>query len=119
MEQFVIYPVITLQLTLTNIALYLSLSALLTITMGTLLDNGPIVTNVWGIIRESMFRTILNMLETFAGPKAVIYLPLFYSLFFLILFCNLLGLVPYSSTATVEIVLTLSLSFTLLIGFAT
>jgi ATP synthase subunit 6 len=65
-----------------------------------------------------MFRTILSMLETFAGKKAVIFLPLFYSLFFLILFCNLLGLIPYSSTATVEIVLTLSLSFTLLMGFA-
>ena len=82
MEQFVIYPILTLQLTLTNIAFYLLLSSVLTVTLGTLLDSGSIVTNVWGILRESMFRTILNMLETFAGPKAVIYLPLFYSLFF-------------------------------------
>jgi F-type H+-transporting ATPase subunit a len=118
MEQYVIYPVLSLQLTFTNVAFYLLLSSVLTIVLGTFLDNGPVVTNVWGIVRESMYRTILNMVESLAGKGAVIYLPLFYSLFFLILFCNLLGLIPYSSTATVEIVLTLSLSFTLLIGFA-
>jgi F-type H+-transporting ATPase subunit a len=58
------------------------------------------------------------MIESFVSPKASIYLPLFYSLAHLILFSNFLGLLPYSSTPTVEIVLTLSLSFTFIIGFA-
>lgn len=58
------------------------------------------------------------MLESFVGPRYSIYLPLFYSLFHIILFSNLIGLIPYSSTPTVEIVLTLALSFTLLMGIA-
>lgn len=58
------------------------------------------------------------MLESFVAPKAAIYLPLFYSISQIILFSNFLGLIPYSSTPTVEIVMTLSFSFTLIIGFA-
>jgi F-type H+-transporting ATPase subunit a len=117
MEQFIIFPVFSLQLTISNIVFYLLLSGLITLVLGSL-NKGTILTNNWGIVSESLFRTVLNMLETFVGPKASIYLPLFYSLSQIILFSNLLGLVPYSSTPTVEIVMTLSLAFTLLIGFA-
>lgn len=56
------------------------------------------------------------MVDNFIGRSKIIYLPLIYTLFHVILFSNLVGLVPYSSTPTVEIVMTLSLSFTLLIG---
>lgn len=45
-----------------------------------------------------------------------IYLPLFYTIFHIVLFSNFLGLVPYSTTPTVELVMTLSIAFTLLIG---
>ena len=41
---------------------------------------------------------------------------LIYTVFHLILWSNLLGLIPYSSTPTVEIIMTLSLALTLLIG---
>jgi len=61
-------------------------------------------------------RTILLMIENFVGRSASIYLPLFYSIFHIVLFSNFLGLVPYSSTPTVEIVKTLSIAFTLLKG---
>ena len=56
------------------------------------------------------------MIENFVGPKFSIYLPLFFTIFHVILFSNLLGLIPYSSTPTVEIILTLSIAFTQLIG---
>ena len=56
------------------------------------------------------------MIENFVGRKYSIYLPLFYSLFHIILFSNFLGLLPYSTTSTVELVMTLSIAFTLLIG---
>lgn len=44
------------------------------------------------------------------------YLPLFYTIFHIVLFSNLLGLIPYSTTPTVELVMTLSIAFMLLIG---
>lgn len=112
MEQYIIFPVFSLQLTITNIIFYLLIAGLITVIMGNM-NSGHILSNNWGILSESLYRTILNMLENFVGPKYSIYLPLFYSLFHVILFSNLLGLVPYSSTPTVEIVMTLSLAFTL------
>ena len=59
---------------------------------------------------------MLSMVLGYIGPKMVMYLPLIYTIFHLILFSNLIGMVPYSTTPTVEIVLTLTLSFTILIG---
>ena len=56
------------------------------------------------------------MIETYIGIKYTMYLPLIYTVFHLILFSNLIGMVPYSSTPTVEIIMTLSLAFTLLVA---
>lgn len=117
MEQFLIFPVFNLQFTISNIVFYLILASTLSIVLSNI-NKSHILTNNWGIISESLFRTVLNMLESFVGPKASIYLPLFYSVSQIILFSNFLGLVPYSSTPTVEIVMTLAFSFTFLIGFA-
>jgi F0F1-type ATP synthase membrane subunit a len=75
-----------------------------------------IISNNWTLLSESFFRTILLMIETFSGLKYTIYLPLFYTIFHLILFSNLLGLIPYSTTPTVELIITLSIAFTLLVG---
>ena len=56
------------------------------------------------------------MVENYIGIKYTMYLPLIYTVFHLILFSNLIGMVPYSSTPTVEIVMTLALAFTLLVA---
>ncbi len=56
------------------------------------------------------------MVENYIGIKYTMYLPLIYTVFYLILFSNLIGMVPYSSTPTVEIIMTLSLAFTLLVA---
>lgn len=56
------------------------------------------------------------MVENYIGPKYTIYLPFIYTLFHLVLFSNLIGLVPYSTTPTVEIIMVLSLALTLLGG---
>jgi F-type H+-transporting ATPase subunit a len=45
-----------------------------------------------------------------------IYLPFIYSLFIFILVGNLVGNVPYSYTITTSIILTIGLSFTILVG---
>jgi len=46
------------------------------------------------------------MVTNYINPKLVIYFPLIYTLFTVILFSNLIGMIPYSTTPTVEIVLT-------------
>lgn len=130
MEQYILFPVVSFNLTITNVIFYLLVATAVTLLLsglatGTLnKDQGRIVATNYQLVSESLFRTILNMLENFVGPKYAIFLPLFYSLFHIILFSNLFGLLPYSSTPTVEIIMTLSLAFTvamglLLLGFLT
>ncbi len=71
--------------------------------------------------------TVVNLVESFVlfirdeivipnmGEDGRKYLPYFLSIFFFILFCNLLGMVPYGSTATGNIAVTATLA---LITFA-
>ena len=114
-EQYIIFPVFNINLVVNNVIFYLLVAAFLVIILGNLGDN-KILTNNWGIFSESLFRTLLLKIENFIGPKYTMYLPLFYTIFHLILFSNLIGLIPYTSTPTVELIMTLSIAFTLLIG---
>lgn len=78
--------------------------------------KGEIVATWWGVLHESLYRTLLLMVENYVGRNYAVYFPLLYTVFHVILFSNLLGTMPYSTTPTVEIVMTLSMSFTLLLG---
>jgi F-type H+-transporting ATPase subunit a len=123
MEQYLLFPVFQLPaLVVSNLVWGLLIASTIMVTL--MAPTSKILSNNWGILSESLFRTILGMLETFVNRNAAIYLPLFFSVFHLILFSNLLGLVPYSSTPTVEIALTMLIAITLLggillIGFLT
>jgi F-type H+-transporting ATPase subunit a len=82
-EQYIIYPVINVNLVINNIIFYLLLAGLLTILLGNTLNIGNrVISNNWGILSESLYRTILLKIENFLGPKNSIYLPLFYTIFY-------------------------------------
>lgn len=117
MEQFSNFPLLSLGLTITNSSLFLLLAALLLSSLLYLvLHRTPLIHNNWQILVESLYHTTLNMVVSFIGKNHSVYFPLIFSTFFLILFSNFIGLIPYCSTPTVEIVLTLALAFTLLFG---
>ncbi|KAJ8322476.1 ATP synthase F0 subunit 6 [Batrachochytrium dendrobatidis] len=117
MEQYIIIPLLNFNITLlNNISFYLIISIIL-ISLLQFIGNRKLIPNYMDILNESFYRTILNMIESFLGLKGTQFLPLLYTIFYLILFSNCIGLIPYSSTTTVEIILTLSLAFLLLIGF--
>ncbi|ORY21214.1 ATP synthase F0 subunit 6 [Rhizoclosmatium globosum] len=115
MEQFEIYPILSFNFTINNVVLYFIFAAVISMTLATA-HKGEIVATWWGILNESLYRTILSLVENNIGRNYSVYFPLLYTIFHLILFSNLLGMIPYSTTPTVEIVMTLSLSFTLLFG---
>jgi ATP synthase subunit 6 len=56
------------------------------------------------------------MLVNNVGTAKAYFFPLIYTIFHLIFISNYIGLIPYSATASTEIIITLSLAFTLLIG---
>lgn len=75
-----------------------------------------IIPSNYQILDESIFRTILLILLNNLHLHQLFFFPLLYSLFLVLFLSNLLGLIPYSSTPSVEIILTLSIAFTLLFG---
>ena len=106
-----------LNLTLTNLALYSILVLILIIGLHLIANNNTrLIPSKWSIALESSFATVSSMVKDQIGSANEIYLPFIYSLFFFILIANLTGNVPYSYTITTSIIVTLSLSFTILIG---
>lgn len=75
-----------------------------------------LVPTYFDVLSESLFSTPSNMLLNYVGKRYMFLLPFISTIFYLILFSNLLGLLPYSSTPTVELVLTLAFAVTFLFG---
>ena len=106
-----------LNLTLTNLALYCIIVLFLVISLHYIgNNNAKLVPSKWSIALESSFASINSMVREQIGSANELYLPFIYSLFFFILIANLTGNVPYSYTITTSIIVTLSLSFTILIA---
>ena len=104
-----------LNISLTNLALYsiIVLSLILSIHFMSNNEN-KIVPSKWSIALESLYASINSMVKEQLGKE--LYLPFIYSLFFFILIANLTGNIPYSFTITTSIMVSIGLSFTILIG---
>lgn len=106
-----------LNLTLTNLALYSILVLFLVISLHIVANNSTkLVPSKWSIALESSFASVNSLVRDQIGSANEIFLPFIYSLFFFVLIANLIGNVPYSYTVTTSIIVTLGLSFTILIG---
>src|SRR5882724_4199774 len=104
-----------LNITLTNLGFYSLFVLFLIISLHYLGNNETrLLPSKWSIVLESLFASINAMVREQLGKE--IYLPFIYSLFFFILIANLTGNVPYSYTVTTSIIVTIGLSFTILIG---
>lgn len=68
------------------------------------------------IIAESFYTFIRNMIQNSIGDEGMKFFPLIFSLFMFIVLCNILGMMPYSFTATSQIIVTATLA---LVAFLT
>ena len=122
MEQFEIYTLFSGGFAISSATGYLQLAAQICIQIAELATSPMMastarqIPSAQAILHESLFSTILLMVDGFIGRSRQVYLPQIYTIFYLICFANLQGMVPYSSTPTAEVVMTQSLSFSLLIG---
>lgn len=102
-------------LNLTNLALYSILALLIIISLHYLGNNdNKLVPSKWSIALESIYASISSMVKEQLGKE--VYYPFIYSLFFFILICNLSGNIPYSFTITTSLIVSIGLSFTILIA---
>ena len=123
MHQFIVYrigPEISLgnvDISFTNASLFMIISALAIISVffaGT--KRKAIVPTKIQLLTELSYTLVSKMISDIAGSKAKPYFPFIFSLFMFVLFCNMLGMLPYSFTVTSHIIVTFALAAVIFIG---
>ena len=123
MHQFNVYrigPEISLgnvDISFTNASLFMVISALAIISVffaGT--KRKAIVPTKIQLLTELSYTLVSKMISDTAGSKAKPYFPFIFSLFMFVLFCNMLGMLPYSFTVTSHIIVTFALAAVIFIG---
>ncbi len=108
----------SIHFSITNIGLYLSIAALMTLALNNIAVNyNKVVANKWSISEESMYATVHSIvLNQIDDKKGQVYFPFIFALFIFILINNLIGMVPNSFASTSHFILTFSISFTVVLG---
>ena len=107
-----------IQISLTNIGLYLLITTFIIFMYYLLATNYNILTpNYWSISQESIYSTVYSIVvNQINSNKGQMFFPLISALFIYILINNLVGMVPYSFAPTSHFIITFSISFTVVIG---
>jgi len=123
MHQFNVYrigPEISfgnVDISFTNASLFMMLSALAIISVffvGT--KRKAIIPTKIQLLTELSYTLVSKMISDTAGSKAKPYFPFVFSLFMFVLFCNMLGMLPYSFTVTSHIIVTFALAAVIFVG---
>ena len=75
-----------------------------------------IIPNKLQLIAEMSYTFVAKMISDTAGSKARPYFPFIFSLFMFVLFCNMVGMLPYSFTVTSHIIVTLIMALFIFIA---
>jgi len=122
LEQFSIERIVPLHIgkldiSYTNSALMMTIAVVLITALVFLSTRrAALVPGRWQSVTEMLYEFVADMLDTNAGHGAEPFFPFVFTLFVFILFCNLLGLVPYSFTVTSHIIVTFALAALVFIG---
>ena len=123
MHQFNVYrigPEIrfgNVDISFTNASLFMMISALAIISVffvGT--RRKAIIPTKIQLLTELSYTLVSKMISDTAGSKAKPYFPFVFSLFMFVLFCNMLGMLPYSFTVTSHIIVTFALAAIIFVG---
>ena len=123
MHQFNVYrigPEIKLgeiDISFTNASLFMvisSITILLIFNLGS--KKNLLIPNKMQLLAELSYTFISKMISDTAGSKAKPYFPFVFSLFMFVLFCNMLGMLPYSFTVTSHIIVTFALAAIIFVG---
>jgi F-type H+-transporting ATPase subunit a len=116
LSQFEIQPLIDLHIagynvSFTNSALFMALAFIIT-TLGLTLPmrNAQLVPSRGQSFAEIVYQFIASTIKDTAGDEGKKYLPFIFSVFIFVLACNLLGMLPYSFTATSHIIVTFAIA---------
>ena len=123
MHQFVVYkigPEINLggvNISFTNASLFMTVSSLLILSLlffGT--KKKSLVPSKIQLITEICYTFVAKMINDTAGSSAKSFFPFIFTLFMFVLFCNMVGMLPYSFTVTSHIIITFVLAAIIFVG---
>jgi F-type H+-transporting ATPase subunit a len=123
MHQFEVYrigPEITfgpLDLSFTNASLFMVISALailLLLLIGT--NKKLLIPSRIQLITEMSYSFVAKMINDTVGTGAKPFFPFIFTLFMFVLFCNMVGMLPYSFTVTSHIIITFALASIVFVG---
>jgi len=123
MHQFEVYPIgpeINLgpvNLSFTNSSLFMLISSvaiILLLFFGT--KKKLVIPSKVQLIAEMSYSFVAKMISDTAGTSAKPFFPFIFTLFMFVLFCNMVGMLPYSFTVTSHIIVTFVLAATIFIG---
>ncbi len=123
MQQFTVHKIgpeikiAGIDLSFTNSSLFMLISAttiLLLLFLGS--KDKKIIPNKIQLIAELFYTFVAKMISDTAGSKAKPYFPFIFSLFMFVLFCNMVGMLPYSFTVTSHIIVTLIMALFIFIA---
>jgi len=104
--------------TFTNTSLWMVIGSLAVIILFSLTTGRKLIPTRLQSVGEISYEFIANMLRSTVGPEAMKFFPLVFTLFFFILFANILGMNPYGFTTTSHLAVTAALSiFVIVIVF--
>jgi len=123
MHQFEVYkigPEINIggiNFSFTNASFFMTISAILILLLlffGT--KKKSLIPSKIQLITEISYTFIAKMINDTAGSSARAFFPFVFTLFMFVLFCNMVGMLPYSFTVTSQIIVTFVLAATIFVG---
>jgi F-type H+-transporting ATPase subunit a len=122
LEQFAIKRIVEmdvggLDLSFTNSAAMMVLAVVLItlfLTLGT--RRRAMVPGRWQSLAELSYELIARTVRDNIGAEGRRFFPFVFSLFMFIVFCNVLGLIPYSFTVTSHIIVTFAFAIVVFVG---
>ena len=123
MHQFNVYrigPEISfgnVDISFTNASLFMMISALAIISVFFVgIKRKSIVPTKIQLLTELSYALVSKMISDTAGSKARPYFPFIFTLFMFVLFCNMIGMLPYAFTVTSHIIVTFILASIIFVG---
>ena len=122
LEQFAIKRLVEfhiggLDVSITNSAMFMLVAIVLITAFMTLgMRQRAMVPGRWQSMVELSYEFVAKMVRENVGTEGMRYFPFIFALFMFILFCNLIGLVPFTFTVTSHIIVTFALAAVVFIG---
>ena len=104
-------PIGGLDLSFTNASFYMLLGCVLIVAFfGMAASRGKLVPSRMQSIAEIGYGFVADMVRGAAGEEGLKFFPFVFTLFFFVLFANMIGMVPYAFTTTSHLIVTAALA---------